>query len=313
MIRYLKNHEIDSDKWDNCIKDSINGLVYAYSWYLDIVCDKWDALVEDDYLSVFPLTYNSKANIHYLFQPVFTQQLGVFSAQGITSEKTNKFFNAIPKKFKLIEINLNKLNEIDLPKLKKEEWLTHELELINSYENIYKNYSSNAKRNIKKAKDLKVAISKNLKPEDVISLFRNNKGKDIKSLDERDYERLSRLIYKCIYNNKVSIYGAYSAKNELCAGAFFVESNKRSIFLFSGTSAEARENGAMSFLIDSYIKENSQKEILLDFEGSNDKNLARFYKSFGAKEYYYLHLYMNKLSMIQKVIIGTIKGIRKMV
>ena len=313
MIKYLKNHEIDSTKWDNCIKNSINGLVYAYSWYLDIVCEKWDALVEDDYISVFPLTYNVKANIHYLFQPVFSQQLGVFSVQGISAEKTNEFFNAIPEKFKLIEINLNKLNDINLSKFTKHEWLTHELELINSYENIFQNYSSNAKRNIKKAYNKKVSISKNLKPEDVISLFRNNKGKDINSLHDKDYERLSRLIYKCIYFNKVSIYGAYTSKNELCAGAFFVESNKRAIFLFSGTSAEARENGAMSFLIDSYIKENSQKEMILDFEGSNDENLARFYKSFGAKEYYYLHIYLNRLQLLQKMMIRTLKSIRKMI
>ncbi len=313
MVRYLQNNEIDTEKWDNCIKNSINGLVYAYSWYLDIVCDNWDALIEDDYVSVFPLTYNEKAKIHYLFQPVFTQQLGVFSVKGITAEKTTKFFNAIPKKYKLIEINLNKLNDVNLPKFNKHEWLTHELELINSYENIYKNYSSNAKRNIKKANDLKVTISKNIKPEDIISLFKDNKGKDVKSLDDGDYERLSRLIYKCIYYNKVSIYGAYSSKNELCAGAFFLESDKRAIFLFSGTSAEARENGAMSFLIDSFIKENSQKELILDFEGSNDENLARFYKSFGAKEFYYLHLYINKLSIIQKVLVGTMKRIRKMV
>ncbi|MCF8297758.1 MAG: hypothetical protein K9J13_09470 [Saprospiraceae bacterium] len=311
MIRYLTSQEIDFDKWNNCISNSINGLVYAYSWYLDIVCDSWDALVEDDYVSVFPLTFNSKANIHYLFQPVFTQQLGVFSTQGITTEKTNRFFNAIPSRFKLIEINLNKLNEMDLPQLKKEKWLTHELELINSYENIFKNYSSNVKRNIKKAQEQKVNISKNLKPEDVISLFRNNKGKNIKSLKDADYERLRRLIYKCIYNDKVSIYGAYSAKNELCAGAFFVESNKRAIFLFSGTSDEARENGAMSFLIDSYIKENSQKEITLDFEGSNDENLARFYKSFGAKEYYYLHIYLNRLPFLQKIVVRAFKGVRR--
>ncbi|OIP03307.1 MAG: hypothetical protein AUJ97_04685 [Bacteroidetes bacterium CG2_30_32_10] len=59
-IRYLKHKEIDKDKWDNCIEKAFNGIIYAYSWYLDIVSENWDALIEDDYKTVFPLTQKKK-------------------------------------------------------------------------------------------------------------------------------------------------------------------------------------------------------------------------------------------------------------
>ena len=54
----------------------------------------------------------------------------------------------------------------------------------------------------------------------------------------------------------------------------------------------------MFLLLDSFIKENSQKNITLDFEGSNDENLARFYKGFGSKECVYLQLRRNRLPFL---------------
>ncbi len=61
MINYLKHDQIDQQRWDDCIAHAPNGLVYAWSWYLDIVHPGWEALVEivdDKYLSVMPLTSN---------------------------------------------------------------------------------------------------------------------------------------------------------------------------------------------------------------------------------------------------------------
>jgi hypothetical protein len=48
MIKYLRQDEINVDKWDQCISHSVNGMIYAFSWYLDIVNNRWEALVEGD-------------------------------------------------------------------------------------------------------------------------------------------------------------------------------------------------------------------------------------------------------------------------
>ena len=53
----------------------------------------------------------------------------------------------------------------------------------------------------------------------------------------------------------------------------------------------------MTFLIDSVIREFSPSKLVLDFEGSNDPNLARFYKGFGAKEVEYKSLIINRLPL----------------
>jgi len=294
MIKYFRNQEIDRRKWDECIQNSFNGIIYAYSWYLDIVCKQWDALIEDDYQRVFPLTLNKKFQISYLYQPFFTQQLGLFSRSLLTPEIVDNFLNAIPSKFKLIEINLNIFNKTSNGEFKIKENLTHELDLINPYENLYKEYSSNTKRNIKKAVDSGINIKKNVNPESIIDIFRDNRGKEIDTFKKSDYFNLKRLIYSCIFNDKASIWGAFNKQNVLCAGIFFVVSNKKVIFLFSATNQEAKDTGAMSLLIDSFIRENAQRELTLDFEGSNDPDLARFYKSFGSKKCTYLQVIKNE-------------------
>jgi hypothetical protein len=301
-IRYLQHNEIDKIKWDKCIAKAFNGIIYAYSWYLDIVSENWDALIEGDYNTVFPLTQRIKYNVNYLYPPFFTQQLGVFSVDKLQEEKVGKFIKAIPVKFKFVEINLNKYN-----KLKNTKYLlipnkTHEIDLINTYQQLYENFSTNTKRNIKKALNQKISIQKNTSPNDIIKLFRNNRGKDINTLSEKDYIRLNRLINMLIQKKKAEIWSAYNSKGELSAGVFFVNSNNKTIFLFSGRNAEAKENGAISYIINQYIFENSQKNLILDFAGSNDINLARFYKSFGSKECIYYQLKINKLPWFYRLL-----------
>ena len=58
-------------KWDNCITNAPNGLIYGYSFYLDHMAKQWDALVLNDYEAVMPLTWNKKYGIN-LFIPAFS-------------------------------------------------------------------------------------------------------------------------------------------------------------------------------------------------------------------------------------------------
>src|ERR1035437_6508133 len=148
MISYLKDNGINKKKWDNCIDNSTHNLIYAYSWYLDIVSPKWEALVEGDYKSVMPLTGNKKYGINYLFPPYFAQQLGVFSNEKVSQAKVEEFLNAIPPHYKFLEINLNKLNTFELPEFHVKKNINIELSLNLPYELLRKNFSEDTKRNI---------------------------------------------------------------------------------------------------------------------------------------------------------------------
>lgn len=302
MIRYLKNIEIDKAKWDACINNSPNGIIYAYSWYLDIVAKDWDALVDDDYLSVFPLPIKRKFGIKYSVQPYWNQQLGLFSAVSINTEKLNEFLVSIPLSFSFYQINLNSFLKIeDFPKTKIIENRNFCLDLIYSYDVLYSAFSKNLKRNLSKPK-AKVNIFKTLNIEEVIELFREGRGKAIKNLDNYGYKLLVQLIYKAHLLGLTQIWGAYDEKNTLCAAAVFLFSKGRVIMIFSATSNYGKEINAMHQLINSFIKQYQQHNLVLDFEGSNNESLARFYQSFGALNTAYHTIYRNRLPIPMKLL-----------
>lgn len=62
MILFRSHSEIDKEKWDACIRESANGMIYGYSWYLDIVSPGWAGLIEDAYTAVFPLTQRKSSD-----------------------------------------------------------------------------------------------------------------------------------------------------------------------------------------------------------------------------------------------------------
>lgn len=295
MIRYIRRDEIDRGKWDDCIARSFNGIIYAYSWYLDIVCPGWEALSEDDYRTVMPLCPGKKFGMHYLYPPFFVQQLGVFSINRLAPADVKRFLDAVPSHYKYYEINLNTFNKPEEGAYQLKPNLTHELDLIETYEKLSAAYSENTKRNLKKAAKSNLHIVTDASREAIIALFRNHRGMEVSALREPQYDQLRTLLRVLDDRGRLHVRGVKDEQGELLAGAFFVDANGKVIFLFSGAGARARETGAMPFLIDRFIAENAQKNLVLDFEGSNDPDLARFYKGFGSKECVYLQAKYNRL------------------
>ena len=297
-IKYVKRAEIDESKWDNCIASSVNGIVYAYAWYLDIVAEKWDALVGNDYQSVFPITYNTKYGIDYIYQPFFCQQLGLFSTEPISFVIVARFLDAIPSNFRSISINLNTFLKIDYPKANVSPRVTYHLDLIESYPVISGKYSSNTKRNISKSIAYNISVSKGLSAFQLLEL---KKGNMTVPLRRKHFEILAKLITQSVGNGVGELYGAYTERNELCAGVLFLRSNGKVIYLLASSNKEGKESRAMFALIDHFINQNSESRLVLDFEGSNIESVARFYAGFGATPCEYNHISINKLPWFLKL------------
>ncbi|MDD2279871.1 MAG: hypothetical protein PHD06_05705 [Bacteroidales bacterium] len=291
-ITYVKRNDIDTAKWDSCIAHSVNGIVYGYSWYLDIVAENWDALIGDDYKAVFPLTYNTKFGISYLYQPFFTQQLGLFSLGLINHKLVGEFLDAIPPKFRFISISLNTFLKFDYPKAKVSQRVTYHLDLIEPYATISSRYSSNTKRNISKAVAYNVLVHKGL---GALKLLELKKGNQMVPLKQKHFDMLTKLITQAVAKGVGEVLGAYDMHNELCAGALFLKSNGKVIYLLASSTEEGKNVRAMFALIDHYIHQNADSHLVLDFEGSNIDSIARFYSGFGATPCEYNHLIVNKL------------------
>lgn len=302
MIRLLKHNEINKRRWDDCINKSFNGNVYALSWYLDIVHPNWNALIENDYERVMPLTNSKKFGLSYMFQPFFVQQLGVFSTSQLSQDDVDNFINAIPQQYLLTQYRLNSYNKVDYDSDIIVKHRNVELDLIYDYQYLYNNYNNNTKRNLAKAEAAGLSINNNINPEIIINLFRNNRGKDVKHWKDKEYNRLLELINTAISQECCFTIGINDLDNNTIAGAVFMHSHDRIIFLFSGSDEAHKDKHALTMLLDNVIREFSETQYTLDFEGSDNDGLARFYKGFGGAEVFYPEVKYNNLKGILKFI-----------
>jgi len=291
-IQHLTHQQIDKQKWDTCIDNADNGLVYAYSFYLDHMAKHWDALVLNDYETVMPLTWNKKYSIHYLFQPFLTAQLGVFG-KNINAVLLEAFLKAIPKKFKYWDFNLNHNNVFNAEGLTLFQRNNFILSLNKPYEQLRTGYRENIKRNIKKAEQLGCSVQKDFAAEKVIELAllqMREQGKE----SAENVDRFRKL-YQYLHEKKMAITYGIFLKEELLASCVFFFSHNRAYYILVGNHPNGKTIGASHALIDAFINDHAGKDMLLDFEGSDIPNLAFFYGSFGALEEKYAAIKLNRL------------------
>ena len=292
-IQYLTRSQIDTKKWDRCISIAANGRIYAFSVYLDAMSANWDALVLNDYEAVMPLTWNRKYGIRYLYQPFLAAQLGVFG-----SNEVQAFIKAIPGHFSYIDIYLNSANTNAVngnAVLLRDNYV---LNLNHPYEKLVTAYRENIRRNIKKAKQSGCIVVKDFEVETVITLAAAQMQLHDKKVEENT--RRFRQLYKVLKaENKATTYGI-SLHGEIIASCVFFFSHKRAYYILVGNHPNGKTIGASHALIDAFIADHAGQNLLLDFEGSDIRNLAFFYSSFGAKQEIYPALKINRLPFYLK-------------
>ncbi len=285
MFKYLKHNDIDKNKWDNCIDNSINSLVYAKSFYLDVVSPNWEAVVYKDYDAVMPITYKSKFSIKYVMQPLFAQQLGIFFTGEISQKITDEFLKYVKYGFLYSAYNLNYLNKPS-PFINSKERTNLILILNNDYDYLKNKFSDNTKRNINKAVKNNVVIESTLN----IDLFLNFLEKYGFDDYTNNMALLKKLLHTLLKKNLLDVVCA-KKDNQVVSMAVFVNYNSRIINLAPVSSEKGKESSAMFLLLAEQIKKYSASSTILDFEGSNVPGVKRFYKGFGAEEQNYFHIY----------------------
>ena len=293
-IHYIKHAQIDFDKWNRCIDGALNCRIYAYDWHLDRTAIEWDALIYGDYEYVMPLPFRKKLGIKYLYQPLFSQQLGIFPTP--SNAIFDVFIAEIKDRFKYADMQLNAMN---IPGenngavfFERKNYL---LSLTNDFKSIISGYSKNTKRNITKAQKQDLSIIEGIRFEDYLEF----KAKNLPAgVDQSAIDKLKSLIAFGEYKGFGKIYGVYTPENDLCAAVYFCRWKDRVIYFNAASNEEGKNTGAMYYLINRFIEDNAEKNLILDFEGSMIPGVERFYKGFGAKPETYFQLKYNRLPLL---------------
>lgn len=293
MIVYLSNSEIDRDQWDTCISNSHTLKPYGYSWFLDCMAPGWQALVDDEYDSVFPLPGFSRFGIKYVATPVFLQQLGAFSPDKPSPDMLNEFLQYLPPFYRLVDLCVGQ--KVEHEGFRLTEKVNLELNLSKPYEEIREHFTTHCKRNIESASRKKPNLVDDITPEQLIDLFIRNRGSEIKGIKQRDYGRLRNLMNYCLADKKGRIIGVRSGRKDIIYGSFIVETKGNKTMLMVVNTPKSRERRIGYYVVNEIIKEFSSTHTTLDFAGSSIPSIASFMESFGSTKVPFYRIYQNRL------------------
>lgn len=293
MISYLRNNEIDRGRWDACLGEIPAVRPYAMSWYLDIMAPGWEALVDDDYLAVFPLPRWKKYGLNYIATPIFLQQLGLFSADGDPKRMAEEFISFMPEFCRLVDLCIGQ--QALVPGYTLTPRFNYELKLDDPYEEVWVSYMTDCRRNINIARRYPQEITEDVQPEEVIMLFRKYTARRAGVIRNTSYARLGNLMRHCVSSGLGRILGVRSPKGKLLWGMFMTEVHGRTTMLFTAGSRKSRELRTSYLVIDHLIRSYAGTGQIIDFAGSSVPSIAIFMRSFGGEKTTYWRLYRNTL------------------
>jgi hypothetical protein len=291
-IRYLEREAIDDSRWDRCVVQSTNSLIYGRSFYLDRMADgRWDALVLGEYEAVMPLTWRRKFGIKYLYQPAFTQQTGIFSRLHLSNTVIQAYLTAAIHRFRFAEIFLNYGNP--LPCLQPRTNLI--LPLEDSYETLAARYRKDLVRNLRLAASSGLQYVIDPDPSLTLQAYRHKYTGRIPGTTPKDYLNFEMLCRHLLDSGALLLRAVSDARHRLLSTAVLPRDEQRIYLLQSTTFPGGREAKANHFLLDQLIKEWAGSRLVLDFEGSDLPGVKLFYEAFGSTGQPYFFYRCNRL------------------
>lgn len=288
----IHRSEIDVTRWDELITQSPQSVIYAQSFYLDIVCNEWSALVwpsATDYQILMPVPTRRKLGFRIAYLPLFCQYLGIFSRSELLESEADAFLHALSAHFCYISCYcFNPENTRTLmpllhrqPSLQPAMLTTEWLDLNRQYECVNEGYSADRQTNLRRGSGLgwTVISMKNIHP--LIKLFVQNHAENIPGgVNHKAYDILEKLF--TILRDCGTAELRYAHKDgTIRAGALFIKNGGRVIYLFNAADEVGRAGNARTFLLDHYFRQHCEGNLLFDFESPEKESILNFYRSFG--------------------------------
>lgn len=284
QIALIPSAQIDRTKWDQCVAENANGLLYSTSAYLDTMAENWVGLVAGDYKQIMPLPWKKKLGIRYGYTPPFIQQLGITGVTDITLMQAILAY--LKKVYSFGDMHFNFGNGKALEGIRYIPKTNLLIDLGTGYANIYHNYRNDLKETLKKNRSADYVIGDY---EEAIALFATTYQYRLGKLRTIDYQRFGKLCKTLHNNNQCFTRMAKSKEGTVLAIALFLTDNKRVYNIMNTTLPEGRHQKANHFLLDKVLQELSGQPMLFDFEGSEIPGVKQFYEGFGGQNQPYFH------------------------
>ena len=280
-IRCIDRKELNEEAYTLALKKSKNYLLFSEIPYLDILTkNKWKCLVEGNYERVLPLPYKMKWGIFkVIYQPFFIQQ---FSIYGEPDAMVDSFIKAIPWYFIKVHLQLSECTYES-----KSKRVNYLLPLKKPYEELYRQFNNDAKKNLKKLMEFQAEIQKMpCSTDQLIDSYQKMWGQKQAHIKTTHYENLKKVLE--LVPDHLKDIGLYQTREGVLLAVFaFVLSGKNWQYLLAAPTKQGLNKGIMHWVINEKIKQHAEEDAVLDFEGSEIEGVSKFYQKWNPQKTYY--------------------------
>lgn len=269
MIQRLSYHEIDFEKYQICLDQSVQRNFYAKKEILDVLCEDWELLIAGDYDFVMPVPVKRKYGFRFVLMPLFCQQLGIFAREQ-NREVEQMFLAFLNKNYRIVSYNFNHQNAFKQNLKCKKNYVIGRTE----YASLRKNYFKGRKSTVKTAQYLNFNEAK-------LSEVSNFITDNLKGLEKKnDFQKFVNYLDFLESKQMLTIFGAFK-DDHLTSLAIMIKENDCYALLGLVNDEKFRLDNGASFLIDKILKENVHDKSF-DFMGGSIRGIEVFFKSFGS-------------------------------
>lgn len=289
MIKKLKYHEIDYEKYSDCIENSVQRNFYAQREILDFLTNKnWELLIWNNYEYVMPIPIKKKFGFVFAVMPLFCQQLGVFGA--VKNEKIEfQFLEFLKENYRMLTYSFNFNNLTEKKLITKKNYFIEKTE----YSLLRKKYFKGRKSTVKVAQYL-------THKEETLSEALEFIKKNFKGLEkQKDLTHFFNYLKFLETKNILRIFGSYK-ENELTNIAILIKNENQFSLLGLINKEEFKTDNGASFLIDKILQENIHQKSF-DFMGGSIRGIEVFFKSFGSECQEYPILTNSKKDLVKNI------------
>lgn len=275
--------------------------LFSKGWWMDAVCqDDWDViLIEENkqIIAALPYYIQNKYGEKEIRKAPLTQTNGVW----ISYPSDQKYEKKISYETNIMNLVINEIEKLNLKKYQQyfhysvKNWLpfywrgftqttryTYVITDTSKTEEVYNNFNSNIRKNIRKA-EKSMHIKDDLAIDEFYHLNKmifNRQNIEI----PYSFDTVLRIDEACVKRNARKIYYCTDEHNQIHSAAYFAWDDNSVYYLMSGSNPHYRSNQSLTLLLYEGIKLASALDRKFDFEGSMKENIERYFRQFGAQQ-----------------------------
>lgn len=295
MIRHVTYESIDQQRWDACMDASPNRLIYAYSFYLNAMAGRWNALILNDYEAVMPIPYRKKLGVQYVYQPAFIQQLGIFGNNVHESFLTEAFIQTLMHHYRFAEYTLNYANPAPHNELYHVRYRSNYVKNLHQPEQKFNLSSPYMQKRFRRAEKNNLTYESGHDVATIIALYKTLYHQRLPDFSADDFQRFHQI---CMHLQSIGhppLIRICTLNESILAAVLLFSWKGRLYNLISCLLPEGKKYLANYFLYGKCVEEFSGHGYTLDLEGSDEPGIKFFYEKLSDQHQPYPFIRFNHL------------------